>query len=121
MLRPRSLLLMALALFPLSAIAQDTRAVQTVQSNVTGDGVELVGYHYANAGAQPIIMVHGLGSNIFSLDLPMAQHSMAQFLASRGYDVWVINLRGQGAGEIRSANPNDWNWSVDDYALRDVP
>jgi len=66
-------------------------------------------------------MVHGLGSNIFSLDLPMAQHSMAQFLASRGYDIWVINLRGQGADEIRSANPNDWDWSVDDYALRDVP
>ena len=94
---------------------------QTVQTVLTEDGVELVGYHYDNPGAPPVVIFHGLGSNIYSVDLPLARHSLAQFIAARGYDVWDLNLRAQGAGDIRSSNPQDWDFSVDDYALRDVP
>jgi pimeloyl-ACP methyl ester carboxylesterase len=118
MRRPIALALLLFALsWPVSALSF-TRTVQTV---LTADGVALVGYHYDNPGAQPVVIFHGLGSNIFSVDLPLGRHSLAVFLANRGYDVWVLNLRGQGSGDIRSSNPDDWDWSVDDYALRDVP
>src|SRR4051812_3066739 len=62
----------------------------------------------------PVMLLHGLGANGFGFLLP--QRSIAAWLASRGHDVFVPELRGAG----KSGN-HDWAWDLDDYLLRDLP
>ena len=45
----------------------------------TADGVRLPGHRYETASAPPVILLHGLASNLYSLDLP--GHSLARHLA----------------------------------------
>ena len=102
----------------------------------TNDGWQIAVYHYKpkesryDPNRDPVILCHGLACNSYfwhldkSVDFP-------KYLADRGYDVWMLDLRGvnrsrrkteiagfQGM-DVRGADPNIW--SVDDYALRDVP
>ena len=48
--------------------------------------------------------------------------SLARYLKRRGYDVWVVELRGAG----RSTRPTVWNrksytWTFEDYVQHDAP
>jgi pimeloyl-ACP methyl ester carboxylesterase len=87
----------------------------------TTDGATLALHRHANPGAPPVILVHGLSSNGRFWDLD-AQSSLASWLAARGSDVWVLDLRGHGAA--LAATPESartFDWDVDDYGLRDAP
>ena len=69
---------------------------------------------------EPVVLCHGLGANRYNLDFP--GHSLAQYFAERGYDVWVCELRNCG----RSQRPRPWNglnprWTFDDLLAKDVP
>lgn len=44
---------------------------------------------------EPVILCHGLGANRFNLDLD-ERHSLARYLANRGFETWVMELRGRG-------------------------
>src|SRR5689334_6562124 len=46
-------------------------------------------------GADPLLLVHGLGANRYNFDLS-DRTSLARYLADAGYDVWVLELRGRG-------------------------
>ena len=72
-------------------------------------------------GAPPVVLCPGFGLSgaIFDLD---EEVSLARYLASRGYDVWVLDFRGRGASE----KPRLWGrrrlrWCFDDYVDFDVP
>jgi pimeloyl-ACP methyl ester carboxylesterase len=62
----------------------------------------------------PVMLLHGLGANGFGWLLP--RRSFAHWLASRGFDVFVPELRGAG----HSAH-NGFTWNLDDYLQYDLP
>jgi pimeloyl-ACP methyl ester carboxylesterase len=87
----------------------------------TSDGATIALHRHANPGAPPVILVHGISSNGRFWDLD-AESSLAAWLAARGSDVWVLDLRGHGAA--LAATPEDartFTWDADDYGLRDAP
>lgn len=71
---------------------------------------------------EPIILQHGLfqSSGIF---ITNEEKSLAFYLASQGYDVWMGNARCVFEGH-KNFTPNDfeyWNWSMDELAKYDFP
>lgn len=90
----------------------------------THDGWRLSLYRYPTrprAHRTPVLLCHGMSSNRWNMDGPGRQ-SLARFLAWRGYDAWVIELRGAG----RSTRPTLWNrkgydWTFEDYVQHDGP
>lgn len=90
----------------------------------TRDGWHLALYRYrpdARAHRTPVLLCHGLSSNRWNLDGP-GRYSLARYLFERGYDAWVVELRGAG----RSTRPNLWNgkrydWTFEDYVQHDGP
>ena len=93
----------------------------------TSDGATIALHRHASLGpaggpgAPPVILVHGISSNGRFWDLD-TESSLAAWLAARGVDVWVLDLRGHGAA--LAATPESartFDWDVDDYGLRDAP
>lgn len=90
----------------------------------TRDGWRLALYrHQPPAGSHrtPVLLCHGMSSNRWDLDGP-GRISLARWLRRRGYDAWVLELRGAG----RSTRPTWWNgkryaWSFEDYVQHDAP
>jgi len=85
------------------------------------DGIPLVmGYHPA-AGPrrylEPIVLCHGLAANRFNLDFD--DYSLARYLAARGFEAFVLELRGIGLS--RTSRREKSRWTFDDFALRDGP
>jgi pimeloyl-ACP methyl ester carboxylesterase len=95
------------------ALAQTTRIM-------TEDGATVALHRHARPGGPPVLLVHGIASNTRYWDLD-ARHSAAAWLADRGHDVWLLDLRGHG--EALVTQDGDWQvsgWSVDDYGRHDV-
>jgi len=90
----------------------------------TRDGWRLALYRHEPAPAShrtPVLLCHGMSSNRWNMDGP-GRISLARFLMRRGYDAWVIELRGAG----RSTRPTWWNgkrygWTFEDYVQHDAP
>jgi len=99
-------------------IVSGTRAAPTETRHrvTTSDGVELhiTHVHPAHPGTQaPVMLVHGLGANRFTFHFP--ERSFARYLATAGFDAFVVELRGAGA----SSRPRSWDF--DDYLFLDLP
>jgi pimeloyl-ACP methyl ester carboxylesterase len=85
---------------------------------VTDDGVRLALHRYKRRGESrrhPVICCHGLAANHLAFDVD-PELSLARHLAERGFEVFLLELRGHGA----SQRPR-WGWAFDDYVERDVP
>jgi len=108
---------------------------EEVKYALTKDGWRIALYHYPPNGFTkrkvPIILCHGMALNNFfwnlSKDVNFPGH-----LASRGFDVWTVDLRGNGKskpanrfGDFQSADVEVKKasnfWTVDDYAKYDIP
>ncbi len=95
------------------------------------DGWRLALFRYrrddAAAHHEPVLLHHGLGANHTLFDLGVEDGllpvpSLAHWLADRGYDVWVCDLRGAGWSERPDRGaPHRWDWSMDDFIHRDDP
>ncbi|QDV36865.1 alpha/beta fold hydrolase [Tautonia plasticadhaerens] len=121
----------------------------------TADGWTLVAHRFRPAtgvrpGTMPVILCHGLSYNAQFWDIS-PEVSLPNFLAERGWDVWVVNLRGSGlsskwvakldaaptmvvGGLIRRAtnnkiaptgyatlDPKFARWNLDDHINYDLP
>lgn len=121
----------------------------------TADGWTLVAHRYRPAatpppGALPVILCHGLTYSASFWDLDPSC-SLAEYLASQGFDVWAISLRGSGESQkwvwsldaapealigsalrkstggkfgptdYASVDPKYSNWTMDDHIAQDVP
>ena len=121
----------------------------------TADGWTLVAQRFRPArgllpGSIPVILCHGLTYNAEFWDIEPSV-SFATYLSERGWDVWVVNLRGSGlsskwvarideaptmvvGGMIRRAtngkvaptghaslDPKYSRWNLDDHVNYDVP
>jgi len=90
----------------------------------THDGWRLALYRYTpqrRTHQTPVLLCHGMSSNRWDMDGP-GRVSLARYLVKRGYDVWVVELRGAG----RSTRPTWWNgkrydWRFEDYVQHDGP
>lgn len=84
----------------------------------TADGVSLrlrrIPPHGGDSGEPPVMLLHGLAANHRGFHL--RERSFARWLAERGHDVWLPELRGHGASEV-----DGWDWCLDDYLERDLP
>jgi pimeloyl-ACP methyl ester carboxylesterase len=95
-----------------------------VHSARTRDGWWLALYRYVprrRSHHTPVLLCHGMSSNRWDMDGP-GRVSLARYLVRRGYDVWVVELRGAG----RSTRPTWWNgkrydWTFEDYVYHDAP
>jgi pimeloyl-ACP methyl ester carboxylesterase len=83
----------------------------------TDDGASIALGRYHPRGprrfAEPVLLCHGLGANRFNLDFD-EHYSVARYLARRGFETWVIELRCRGlAGPMVET-------TFDDQAEHDV-
>ena len=95
------------------------------------DGWRLALHRYRPRGdnphGEPVLLHHGLSGCHSNFDLGVSTPetpapSLAHWLADRGYDVWVCDLRGRGASERpRLFSSKRWDWSVDDFIEKDNP
>lgn len=83
----------------------------------TPDGAKIaLGRYHPRGGRRfvsPVVLCHGLGANRYALDFS-ERYSLARFLANRGFETWVLELRGRGM----SGKPLDATF--DDQAREDV-
>ncbi len=67
----------------------------------------------------PVILCPGFGCNRYFLDFD-DRYSLARFLARRGFEVWVLELRGRGCSEPVLGRRGR-GWTFDDLAQHDFP
>ncbi len=92
----------------------------TDQKLLTADGATVALHHHPGQGPA-VLLVHGIASNHRFWDLD-ADHSLAVWLAERGFDPWLLDLRGHGNARMGlDQHPQVSGWTVDDYGLFDVP
>ncbi len=91
---------------------------------LTGDGWHLGLYRYRPIGPRPrlhpVVMGHGLAGSrlIFDCD---PDHSLARYLAGRGYDTWLVDLRGRNESWPEGGPDRALQWSFDDFVAFDLP
>lgn len=91
------------------------------------DGWQLAAYRYPNRSkGYPVLLVHGLGTNRFDVDFPDSRYSIAKFLHKRGFDVWIVELRGTGQSHkpgliTRTLSRYLTDWTFDDFVFKDLP
>lgn len=88
----------------------------------TDDGWRIAVQYYEASTYEklyPVILVHGEGMNRYIFDFGR-NHSLARYLASRGYPTYVIELRGHGLSSVALAAPSArTTWVFEDY-LKDI-
>ncbi len=87
----------------------------------TKDGWRLALHHFPAKGPvrhpSPVVLCHGISSNRHTWEL--AERSLPGYLAQRGFDTWVVELRGAGLSHLEPGRPRK-TWSFDEYVLEDV-
>lgn len=92
--------------------------------SMTEDGWQLALHRFLPRGAprrHPVLMVHGIAANRLHFDLD-ERYSFARAARHRGFDVYVLELRGHGlscapGGKDRAL----FQWGFSDHAERDLP
>lgn len=67
-----------------------------------------------------VLLCAGYGCNRHFLDYD-EHYSLAGYLCRRGFDVWVVELRGRGFSHPTRACRRPGAWTFDDLACTDVP
>lgn len=94
----------------------------------TTDGYYLKLYRVSRGdpnNKRPVLLAHGLLDSAFSWVSNSERDSLAYVLANEGYDVWLANVRGNGESYAHETltvkDKRFWNFSVDEFALYDIP
>lgn len=85
----------------------------------TQDGWRIALHRYRGESRYPVLMVHGLASNHTNFDFPVEEQNFARYLNSKGFDCWIIDLRGSGLSKKLSFPPK--KWVFDHYVFQDLP
>ncbi len=93
----------------------------------TADGWNLALYRYRPhwAGAEgrkpfPVVLGHGLCGSRYIFDVH-PDYSLARYLAGRGFDVWLVDLRGRNESWPDGGPDPALQWTFDDFVIHDVP
>ncbi len=88
----------------------------------TEDGWKISLHHYKPEQVlykYPVIVCHGLGSNRFSWDL--GEKSIGKYLKKKGFEVYLIDLRGSGESSKPSPfNKYRYDYNFDKYVFYDL-
>lgn len=98
--------------------ASRVRMVKLLREVRTADGMQLVmvSKRPLDGEARPVLLVHGLGQNRYSWHL--SGRSFANYLVSRGYWTFNLELRGHGLSRtLGSRHPRN----LEEYVELDVP
>ena len=90
---------------------------------VTSDGWKLALYRYRARGRAhpyPVLCSHGMAGSRFIYDLH-PDYSLARYLSGRGFDTWLVDLRGRGESWPEAGPDRALQWTFDDLAERDLP
>lgn len=72
---------------------------------------------------EPLILVHGYASNRYNFDIAK-DRSLPLYLQEKGYDVWILELRGSGESStagIMGIGDREHNWNFDTHVEVDAP
>jgi pimeloyl-ACP methyl ester carboxylesterase len=72
------------------------------------------------AGGPPVVLCHGFGGNRYNFDVD-ERHSLARYLLNRGFDVWLVELRGHGRSKRKPSSAASRGWNMDDHVDMDMP
>lgn len=116
-------LLLLLACWDALPSGAEPYVLATTSRLTTADGATIALHHHPAPGP-PVLLVHGISSNHRYFDLD-EDHNLASWLAARGHDVWMLDLRGHGDALYGGAGLGDQTrqftgWTVDDYGVYDV-
>lgn len=88
------------------------------------DGWRLAAHRYCEGKPTglPVILCHGMSANRYPFDIKGAP-SLARYLKARGWDVWVVELRGSGMSDRPSFLTADvpYTWTFEDHLRKDLP
>jgi len=94
---------------------------------VTEDGYRIALHRFSSttdvpASKYPILICHGITTNVWSFDVD-PNRSLPRYLADRGFDVYVMELRGHGSSSNKPMNRGikKKGWDLTDYAELDLP
>ncbi|MFO0598181.1 MAG: alpha/beta fold hydrolase [Myxococcaceae bacterium] len=89
---------MPLRLFRVPALRFEPDQLYRVPT-ADGSAIALGRYHPRGPRRfeEPVLLAHSLGTNRFNLDFDET-YSLARFLARRGFEAWVLEVRGHGLG-----------------------
>lgn len=103
--------------------ARYATGVDEIHFAATSDGWRLALHRHRPVGGRPrlpVLLCAGYGCNRHFLDYD-EYYSLARFLARRGFDTWVVELRGRGLSRPTVACARPGSWTFDDLATVDVP
>lgn len=91
----------------------------------TDDGWNLALYRYRPARGvaarpYPVVLGHGFAGSRYIFDVH-PDYSLARYLAARGFDVWLVDLRGRNESWPDDGPDEHLQWTFDDFVFRDVP
>lgn len=93
----------------------------SVQYTVPTDDGAAVVLTRREADGPPVVIVHGISSNHHCWDLT-PERSLAVYLQERGFDAWLLDLRGHGDALYDADGERQWaGWTIDHYGQHDVP
>uniref|UniRef100_B5DUQ2 Uncharacterized protein, isoform F n=1 Tax=Drosophila pseudoobscura pseudoobscura TaxID=46245 RepID=B5DUQ2_DROPS len=91
----------------------------------TRDGYKLCMHRMPRPGAQPILLVHGLMSSSAAWVMLGPSNGLAYILFQQGYDVWMLNTRGNIYSKEHTKKgitmKEYWDFSFHDIGTIDVP
>ncbi|XP_062141905.1 lipase 1-like [Drosophila sulfurigaster albostrigata] len=91
----------------------------------TDDGYRLTIHRIPKHGARPVLLVHGLGDSSAAWVLTGPGCGLAYLLSDRGYDIWLMNIRGNrySRKHIRYATSDRqfWDFSFHEHGVYDIP
>jgi pimeloyl-ACP methyl ester carboxylesterase len=105
-----------------AALSPARVAHASVEFARTPDGWDLALHRYRGVPSgrplPPVILCPGYACNRVFMDFD-DRYSLARFLARRGFDAWVLELRGHGYSEF--AGEHRTGWTFDDLVELDFP
>ncbi|XP_017860088.1 PREDICTED: lipase 1 [Drosophila arizonae] len=91
----------------------------------TKDGFSLTLHRIPKPGAQPVLLVHGLQDSSSAWVMTGAGHGLAFLLSDRGYDVWLMNCRGNRYSrkhrKFHILQQQFWDFSFHEIGVYDLP
>ncbi|KAH8287796.1 hypothetical protein KR018_000331 [Drosophila ironensis] len=89
------------------------------------DGFVLTAFRIPKPGGQPVLLVHGLGDSCAGYVIRGPNRSLAFLLSDQGYDVWLLNTRGNRYSRkhkrFHRYQPQFWDFSFHELGAYDLP
>ncbi|XP_055849510.1 lipase 1-like [Episyrphus balteatus] len=91
----------------------------------TKDGFILELHRIPLPRAVPVLLIHGLFDSSSTFVIMGPDKGLAYFLYDMGYDVWMVNCRGNIYSKkhitLNPSNPEFWNYTFHEIGIYDLP